>query len=249
MHVRILKFCFLSPDPLRWSFVLLSLVWEEIPGVDCTDSNPAAVSCTHIAGKVGTRWKNRTTNWQNYSLKVLLRCMVDLTFHQLLANADTVMFFQPFKGDPTWWHWNLDNIAAVIDQSLTLCLRNVHAVFKAGWGLLGEIEEHQNEDSPHNVNVGQADNGHLLTEKQDWSSPIQTETRNGQESEGGGSSESHIITPRRRKRGICIVQFDSPMEVAVSNPAIQDGCGAIPRSQPQAVLENQVVGDAHPNQR
>ena len=111
--------------------------------------------------------------------------------------------------------------------------------------MLGEIEEHQNEKSPHDVNVGQADNGNLLTEKQDGSSPLQTETRNGQESEGGGSSECHIITPRRRKRGI--VQFDSPMEVAVSNPAIQDGGGAIPRSHPQAVLENQVVGDAHPN--
>ena len=110
--------------------------------------------------------------------------------------------------------------------------------------LLGEIEEHQNEESPHDLDVGQADNGHLLSQKQDGSSPLQIETRNGQESEGGGSSERHIITPRRRKRGI--VQFDSPMEVAVSNPAIQDGGGAIPRSHPQAVLENQVVGGAIP---
>ena len=109
--------------------------------------------------------------------------------------------------------------------------------------LLGVDEEHQKE-SPRDVNVGQADNGDLLTEKQDESSPLPTETRNVQESESGGSSERHIITPRRRRRGI--VQFDSPMEVAVSNPAILDGGGAIPRSQPRAVLQNQVM-DGHPN--
>ena len=110
--------------------------------------------------------------------------------------------------------------------------------------LLGEDEEHQSEESPRDVNVGQVDNGGLLTEKQDESSPLQTEARNVQDSEGGGSSERHIITPRRRRRGI--VQFDSPMEVAVSNPAIKDGGGAIPRSQPRAVLQNQVV-DTHSN--
>ena len=104
--------------------------------------------------------------------------------------------------------------------------------------LLGVDEEHQ-KDSPRDVNAGQADNGDLLTEKQDESLPLQTETRNVQESEGDGSSERHIITPRRRRRGI--VQYDSPMEVAVSNPAIQDGGGAIPRSQPRAVV------DGHPN--
>ena len=110
--------------------------------------------------------------------------------------------------------------------------------------LLGVDEEHQKEESPCDVNVEQADNGDLLTEKQDEPLPLQTETRNVQESEGDGSSERHIITPRRRRRGI--VQYDPPMEVAVSNPAIQDGGGAIPRSQPRAVLQNQVVG-GHPN--
>ena len=57
----------------------------------------------------------------------------------------------------------------------------------------------------------------------------------------GGSAGRHILTPRRRKHGL--VHYDSPLEVAVSNPAIRDGDGSTPRSQ--VAVQNEVL-NAHP---
>jgi len=116
------------------------------------------------------------------------------------------------------------------DQGLTLILEDR----ECGTGLMSLIARGSEMAGQ------QTDNGSLPAQEQRELILLGTDNRldiSKQGDPGGSSTSRHILTARRRRHGL--VHYDSPLEVAVSNPAIRGGDGSIPRSQ--VPVQNEVL--------